>query len=44
MKYIFLDEYNDSRFIDIIKDKIVIKKELFEKLSGPKGLRQGAPF
>jgi len=30
-------EYKDSRFIQIIKDKIVIKKELFEdkKLSGP---------
>jgi len=28
-------EYKDSRFIDIIKDKIVIKKEMFQKLSGP---------
>lgn len=28
-------EYKDSRFINIIKDKIVIKKEVFEKLSGP---------
>jgi len=30
-------EYKDSRFIQIIKDKIVIKKEVFEdkKLSGP---------
>ena len=28
-------EYQDSRFIEIIKDKIVIKKEIFQKLSGP---------
>ena|SRR3989344_9519933 len=28
-------EYNDTHFINIIKDKIVIKKEMFEKLSGP---------
>lgn len=28
-------EYNDSKFINVIKDKIVIKKEVFEKLSGP---------
>ncbi len=28
-------EYKDSKFVDIIKDKIVIKKEVFEKLSGP---------
>ena len=28
-------EYQDSRFIEIIKDKIVIKKEVFQKLSGP---------
>ena len=28
-------EYNDSHFMDIIKNKIVIKKEVFEKLSGP---------
>jgi hypothetical protein len=28
-------EYNDSKFIEIIKDKIVIKKEVFQKLSGP---------
>ncbi len=28
-------EYGDSRFLEIIKDKIVIKKEVFEKLSGP---------
>ncbi len=28
-------EYNDSRFMDIVKDKITIKKEMFEKLSGP---------
>lgn len=29
-------EHNDSRFIDIIKDKIVIKKEVFQKiLPGP---------
>ena len=28
-------EHSDSRFMDIIKDKIVIKKEVFEKLSGP---------
>lgn len=29
-------EYNDSRFMDIIKEKIVIKKEVFQQsLSGP---------
>ena len=28
-------EYKDSHFMDIIKDKIVIKKEVFEKLSEP---------
>jgi len=28
-------EFNDSRFFDIIKNKIVIKKEVFQKLSGP---------
>lgn len=28
-------EYRDARFIDLVKDKIVIKKEVFEKLSGP---------
>jgi hypothetical protein len=28
-------EYGDSSFMDIIKDKIVIKKEVFQKLSGP---------
>src|SRR3989339_456059 len=28
-------ENSDSRFMDIIKNKIVIKKEVFEKLSGP---------
>jgi len=28
-------EYQDSEFFDIIKNKIVIKKEVFEKLSGP---------
>ncbi len=28
-------EYNDPEFMNIIKDKIVIKKEVFEKLSGP---------
>jgi hypothetical protein len=28
-------EFSDYRFMEIIKDKIVIKKELFEKLSGP---------
>ena len=28
-------EYQDSQFIDLIKDKIVIKKEVFQKLSGP---------
>lgn len=28
-------EYKDSQFMDTIKDKIVIKKEVFEKLSGP---------
>src|SRR3989344_2600599 len=28
-------EHKDSRFFDIIKDRIVIKKEVFEKLSGP---------
>lgn len=28
-------EYKDSYFMNIIKDKIVIKKEVFEKLSGP---------
>ena len=28
-------EYKDSGFMDMIKDKIVIKKEMFEKLSGP---------
>lgn len=28
-------EYNDSKFMDKIKNKIVIKKEVFEKLSGP---------
>lgn len=28
-------EHEDSRFFEIIKDKIVIKKEMFEKLSGP---------
>lgn len=28
-------EYEDSIFIDIIKNKIVIKKEVFQKLSGP---------
>jgi hypothetical protein len=28
-------EFNDPRFFEIIKNKIVIKKELFEKLSGP---------
>jgi hypothetical protein len=28
-------EHKDSRFIEIIKDKIVIKKEVFENLSGP---------
>jgi len=28
-------EFSDSRFMDIIKNKIVIKKEVFEKLSGP---------
>ena len=29
-------EYNDNRFLNIIKDKIVIKKEIFQKeVSGP---------
>lgn len=28
-------EHKDPRFMDLIKDKIVIKKEVFEKLSGP---------
>ena len=28
-------EFKDSRFMNIIKDKIVIKKEVFEKLSRP---------
>lgn len=28
-------EYKDSSFMDLIKDKIVIKKEMFEKISGP---------
>ena len=28
-------EYKDNRFMNIIKDKIVVKKEIFEKLSGP---------
>lgn len=28
-------EYKDSIFIEMIKDKIVIKKEVFQKLSGP---------
>ena len=28
-------EHKDSSFMNIIKDKIVIKKEVFEKLSGP---------
>ncbi len=28
-------EHNDSRFMEIIKNKIVIKKEVFEKSSGP---------
>ena len=28
-------EYKDFRFMNIIKDKIVIKKEVFERLSGP---------
>ncbi len=28
-------EYKDSNFINIIKNKIVIKKEVFQKLSGP---------
>lgn len=28
-------EYKDSRFIELIKDKIVIKKGVFQKLSGP---------
>ncbi|MEK6848817.1 MAG: DUF3800 domain-containing protein [Nanoarchaeota archaeon] len=28
-------EHKDSRFMEIIKDRIVIKKEVFEKLSGP---------
>ena len=28
-------EYKDSSFMKIVKDKIVIKKEVFEKLSGP---------
>ncbi len=28
-------EYKDSKYMDLVKDKIVIKKEVFEKLSGP---------
>ncbi len=28
-------EYKDPTFMDLIKDKITIKKEVFEKLSGP---------
>jgi len=28
-------EHQDSKFFNIIKDKITIKKEVFEKLSGP---------
>ena len=28
-------EYQDHRFMEIIKNKIVIKKEIFQKLSGP---------
>lgn len=28
-------EWKDARFMDIIRNKIVIKKEMFEKLSGP---------
>jgi hypothetical protein len=28
-------EYKDPRFMDIFNDKIVIRKEVFEKLSGP---------
>ena len=28
-------EFQESRFMDIIKDKIVIRKEIFQKLSGP---------
>lgn len=28
-------EHSDSRFLDMIKDRIVIKKEVFQKLSGP---------
>jgi hypothetical protein len=28
-------EYSDSRFINVIKDKIVIRKEIFPKASGP---------
>lgn len=28
-------EYKDPQFMEIIKDKIVIKKEVFESLSGP---------
>jgi len=28
-------EYKDPNFMNLIKDKIVIKKEVFEKLSGP---------
>ena len=28
-------EHKDSSFMNLIKDKIVIKKEVFEKLSGP---------
>jgi hypothetical protein len=28
-------EHKDSRFMEMIKDKVVIKKEVFQKLSGP---------
>ena len=28
-------EHKDSRFFDVIKNKIVIKKEVFQKVSGP---------
>ena len=28
-------EHQDSRFMEMIKDKIVLKKEVFQKLSGP---------